>query len=67
MELHRLNLVLLDGTFAIAKLPPDAPIPCWARSGPFFSITRTDDELSIVCLESQVPPGIQAAAVRNSR
>jgi len=50
----------LDGTFAVAKLPPNAAIPAWASSGPFFSITRTADELSIVCPEIQVPPGVQA-------
>ena len=60
MQPHRLHLVPLDGLFAIAKLPPDATIPAWASSGPFFSITRTDDELSVVCAEDQVPPGVQA-------
>jgi len=59
MQPHRLNLLLLDCTFAVAKLPPDAAIPSWASSGPFFSITRPADELSIVCGESQVPPGVQ--------
>jgi hypothetical protein len=60
MQPHGLLLALLDGLFAIAKLPPDAAIPSWASSGPSCSITRTADELSIVCAESQVPPGVQA-------
>jgi hypothetical protein len=60
MQPYRLNLIPLDGLFAIAKLPPDAAIPAWANSGPFFSITRTPDELSVVCPESQVPPGVQS-------
>ena len=59
MQPHRLHLIPLDGLFAIAKLPPDAPIPAWATSGPLFSITRTAEELSIVCLEAFVPPGVQ--------
>jgi len=59
MQPHHLNLIPLDGTFAIAKLPPDAVIPSWASSGPFFSITRTADEVSIVCPKAQVPPGVQ--------
>ena len=54
-----LNLILLDGLFAVAKLPPDAAIPAWASSGQFFAITRTADELSIVCPEAQVPSGLQ--------
>ena len=35
-------------------------IPRWADGGPFMSITRTADELSIVCREAAVPPGSQA-------
>ena len=60
MHAHRLTLIPLDGLFAVAKLPPDAAILAWASIGPFVSITRTADELSIVCAESQVPPGVQA-------
>jgi len=40
-------------------LPPDAALPSWASNGPLFSIRRTADELSIVCVEAQVPPGVQ--------
>ena len=47
MHPRRLNLIPLDGLFAVVKLLPDAAIPSWA-SGPFVSITRTADELSIV-------------------
>jgi hypothetical protein len=35
----------------------DAPIPGWAHSS-FFSVTRTRDELSIVCSEENVPEGV---------
>jgi hypothetical protein len=50
-----MNLILLPETFAIAKLPPTATIPTWALQGPFFSITHTTDELSIVTLEERIP------------
>ena len=59
MQPRRLTLIPLDGLFAVAKLPPDAVIPSWASGSPFFSITRTADELSIVCGEGQVPAGVQ--------
>jgi len=49
MPRHRLNLIPLDGFFAVAKLPPDSAIPSWASSGQFVSITRTAEELSVVC------------------
>jgi hypothetical protein len=59
MTPHQLNLILLDGLFAIAKLPTEAAIPAWATGGAFFSITRTVDELSILCPEAQVPEGVE--------
>jgi hypothetical protein len=39
----------LPGSFAICRLPPDVPLPAMATTSPFTSITRTADELSIVC------------------
>jgi hypothetical protein len=55
-----LSLVAPDGTFAVSKLPADAPLPSWAEGGPFVSITRTADELSIVCREEDVPVGVDS-------
>jgi hypothetical protein len=51
----RLTLTLLAGEFAICRLAAGAPLPDWAMSGPFVSMTRTCDELSVVC-PSQLPP-----------
>jgi hypothetical protein len=48
------TFTLLDGHYAIVRLHADDPIPAWAR-GTFCSITRTSDELSIVCEEGNVP------------
>ena len=45
---------LIDGHYAIVRLAADAAIPPWAH-GAFVSITRTSDELSIVCNEGNVP------------
>ena len=54
-----MTLSLLPDTLAICRLTPDAPIPDWALAGGFFSITRTADELSIVCPQANVPSEIQ--------
>jgi hypothetical protein len=54
-----LTLLLLEGTFAVCRQTADAPVPAWATAGAFFSITRTPDELSVVCAESAVPEGIR--------
>ena len=55
----KLSLLVLDPMFAICSLKRDSPLPEWATSSDFYSITRTYDELSIVCLESAVPEGVQ--------
>ena len=55
-----LELTLLPERFAISRLAADSPIPGWATQGPFFSVTRTGDELSVVSELSRVPPGVQS-------
>jgi hypothetical protein len=55
---NQLTLIEVNDTFAICKLGGDAPIPPWASASPFFSITRTNDELSIVCRQEAVPQGV---------
>ncbi len=54
-----MNLLLLSGTFSICRLAADAPVPEWAATGEFVSITRTPDELSIVCAQNTVPENVQ--------
>ena len=54
-----LTLVVLPQRLAICRLEPDAPIPPWAANDGFFSVTRTADELSVVCNESAAPAGIR--------
>jgi hypothetical protein len=51
----RLHLRAISGNFAVTKLPAEMPVPEWASSEPFCSVTRTDSELSIVCREENVP------------
>ena len=52
----KLNLRLLRGELAVCRLSPQSPIPAWAREETgFVSITRTADELSIVCADGSAP------------
>ncbi len=53
----KLTLIILRETFAICRLDRDAPVPTWPFQGGLFSITRTKDELSIVCPQINVPKG----------
>lgn len=47
----KLAFKVLPQSYAIAQLAPDDPIPQWAMSGSFFSVSRTPDELSVICEE----------------
>jgi uncharacterized protein len=54
------QLYALDELYAIVRLEPDAEVPVWARTGHFWSITRSDSELSIVCPQDDVPTDASA-------
>jgi uncharacterized protein len=58
MNPHRLKFRRLPSPYAIVRLPPQAPIPNWATKGDFTSITRTTDELSIVCPAESIPKDV---------
>lgn len=57
-----LRLSLLPDTLAVCRLPADAPVPAWAWTGEPASVTRTRDELSVVCRADAVPDGVQHEA-----
>jgi uncharacterized protein len=61
MNYSSLTVRILPETLAICQLPAAAPIPAWATADPFFSISRTADELSIVCPEAHVPASVDAS------
>lgn len=52
----RLGLSVLPERFAICRLGPSEEIAAWATRSAVFSVTRTREELSIVCPEENVPP-----------
>ncbi len=51
---NKLTLSILPDTYAICRLSKNAAVPAWAFSGEFFSITRTTEELSIVCKQADI-------------
>ena len=55
-----LTLSFLRGTYAVCQLPADTAPPAWAFAGEFWSVTRAPGELSVVCLEANVPNGVKA-------
>jgi uncharacterized protein len=55
---RRLQFRQLTGLYAIVRLAPDTPIPDWSMPGDYTSITRTAEELSIVCPLNNIPKHI---------
>ncbi|MEJ2629734.1 MAG: ACT domain-containing protein [Acidihalobacter sp.] len=54
-----ISIESLDGDYAIAQLAADAAIPSWCDGDGFVSINRTDDELSVVCLQRRIPSDVK--------
>lgn len=56
-----LDLDLLPGRYAFARLPPAAPLPAWftAAAG-LRSCTWAKGETSLLCLQSAVPVQVRA-------
>ena len=57
---RRMKLIVLSEEFAVARLEPSDAVPAWATEGSIFSVTRTPDELSVVCAASRVRPPVRA-------
>jgi hypothetical protein len=51
----KVKLKRLSGDYAVSRLDASSGFPDWADGTGFVSISRSDDELSIVCLAERVP------------
>lgn len=54
----KLTLEVLSNQIGVCKLDAQATVPIWAYQGEFFSITKTTEELSIVCSEENIPKDV---------
>jgi hypothetical protein len=54
-----LTMKLLKDRYSVARLDASDNIPDWAVKGEFYSVTRTSDELSVVCCEDNIPIEIE--------
>ena len=57
----KLVFTVLASSFAVCKLRPEASIPQWAYQGRFISITKTEEEVSIVCQTDNIPEDVVCA------
>lgn len=60
MNQHTLKFRRLAGPYAIVRLAPESPVPAWGTDGEFTSITRTSEELSIICAAGNVPAEMES-------
>jgi uncharacterized protein len=49
---------LTGASVAVCRLASDHPVRPWMCTGPLWSITRTADELSVICDIAQVPAAV---------
>lgn len=54
-----LTLSVLPDEYAVSRLEPHSPVPDWAWQGELVSVSKTRDELSILCLSSNVPDDVR--------
>jgi hypothetical protein len=57
---HQLLLTLFPGFYAIARFAPQEKFSFDYAHSSFFSLTKTAEELSIVCGQSELPEGVRA-------
>ena len=56
-----LRLVILPERLTVCRLDAKAPIPEWATGESFLSISRTREELCVICEDQFVPAGAHAS------
>ena len=55
----QLRISILPERLAVSRLAADAAVPEWMR-GTFTSVTRTKDELSVICDDDAVPEDVRS-------
>jgi hypothetical protein len=62
MDSKNLSLKILPDRMAVCRFEPTTPVPDWIDQSGFYSITRTEEELTIVCAETLVARGTTSEA-----
>lgn len=54
----KLKLILLKTKIGICHFERNSSFPEWVTSADFYSVTKTPDELSVICSQSAIPAGV---------
>jgi hypothetical protein len=57
MDLKKLSLNILPERMAVCRFEPSALLPEGLDGSEFYSVTRTKEELTVVCREDSLVPG----------
>ncbi len=57
--MNQLPFIIIDGVFSLCRLAPGDAIPSWALQSRFYTISKTSDELSVVCESLYVPAEVK--------
>ena len=57
--MNQLPFIVIDGVFSLCRLAPGDAIPSWALPSSFYTISKTSDELSVVCESLYVPAEVK--------
>lgn len=52
---QKLTLSLFSDLFAVCRLEDGASVPDWLLLADFYSVTKTKDECSVICLQELIP------------
>lgn len=58
--MEKLKIKLLDGTYAVCQMENTEKVPSWVEEKGFFSVTKTEDEISVVMLQDKISTDIKA-------
>ncbi|NNJ10448.1 ACT domain-containing protein [Chloroflexales bacterium ZM16-3] len=58
-----MELLLLPEVYAVCRLPAAAEAPAWGAGAGLWSLTRSAEELSLVCAEDGLPADVGAAVL----
>jgi uncharacterized protein len=56
--MNSLSFIVLPHEYALCRLEPENAIPSWVFSSSFYTVSKTADELSVVCESALVPAKI---------
>ena len=62
-----MKLKLLVEEYAVCRLNNDSKIPTWIDTEKFYSITRTDDELSVIEIWQSKPYTLRSAGLNEGQ